>query len=242
MTWETFQNAPIVEAVLDLRVRLPEDARVEALSGILSSHDGYPRSEPLSWSKVGVQFARGLVSTNHEQHVTGTRYLSEDKSRVVQARLDGFTVNHLKPYETWDALLGEAQLWWPRYVEVAHPLEITRVALRYINRILIPKNAKPSDYFHLEPRLGRDLPQVLSRFNMQLGFEDPQRRGTVLINYAMQPAEGDEVPVVLDIDVFRPTRCATGSEEPWRALHEMRDLKNEIFFAAITEKAKENFR
>src|SRR5688572_7715458 len=126
MMWETFPNAPIVEAVLDLRVRLPEGARVEALSGILSPSDGYPRSERLSWSKVGVRLAPGSVSTDHEQHVAGARYLSEDKSRVVQARLDGFTVNHLKPYQTWAALLGEARAWWPRYVEAACPLEITR--------------------------------------------------------------------------------------------------------------------
>lgn len=242
MTWETFPNAPIVEAVLDIRASLPADASLEQVKDMLQAHDGYPHQEDLKTVTSKFEVSPAGVAMNHAQSIVGRMYLSQDRSRIVQARLNGFTVNHLKPYATWRSLVEEARLRWPAYVKAAGPLEVTRLALRYVNHVLLPSEAKVEDYFNVRVSLGQEFPNLVARLNAQVGFHDPASDATVLINYGVQPGSEGEFPVVLDIDVFKETRIEPASDEIWSGLEQLREVKNRVFFAATTEKAKGSFR
>jgi uncharacterized protein (TIGR04255 family) len=48
--------------------------------------------------------------------------------------------------------------------------------------------------------------------------------------------------VFLDIDTFTVSRLDPNSDQIWQVLDQLRDLKNQVFFNAITEKTKEAFR
>jgi len=64
------------------------------------------------------------------------------------------TYSHLPPYSNWNAFRDEVRPLWERYVEFVKPEAVTRIALRYINRIYIPQTVyELSDYFRLYPQI-----------------------------------------------------------------------------------------
>jgi uncharacterized protein (TIGR04255 family) len=244
--WETFPNAPIVEAVVDLRATLPSGVTADTLAAI---HDriraDFPHRESQFEIAAQVVFSGGSPAASGQQRPHGFRFLTEDRKWIFQARLDGFTVSHLTPYTNWENLRNRATNLWAEYLAVATPLSVERIGLRYINRIFIPLGAPLSEYFTMEPHLGPGLPQNLLGFGVQVALEDSEVPAIVLLQQrrdADLPTRPTEAPVVLDIDVFREWRLDPRSDEVWNLLDALRDLKNKMFFNATTEKAKEMFR
>ena len=48
-----------------------------------------------------------------------------------------------------------------------------------------------------------------------------------------------EIPLIFDIDVLKDTDYSKSADQIWSDLEILRNLKNDIFFKSITEKAKE---
>lgn len=244
--WETFPRAPIVEAVVDLRAALPSSVTIETLAALHDRIRGdFPHRETQVELAATVVFDGGVPAASGQQRPHGFRFITEDRKWIFQARLDGFTVNHLAPYTNWQALKIRAAGLWEHYLAVANPLAVERVGLRYINRIFIPLGSSLSDYFELEPRLGTGLPQNLPWFGMQVAIEDADVPAVVLLQQrrdADSPGHPGQAPIVLDIDVFREWRIDPRSLEVWSLLDALRNLKNKMFFNATTEKTKDMFR
>jgi len=244
--WETFPKAPIVEAVVDLRATLPSSVTADALAAIHDRIRGdFPHKESQFEIAAQVAFGGDQPAASSQQKPHGFRFLTEDRKWIFQARLDGFTLSHLEPYTNWENLETRAAKLWADYLAVATPLSVDRIGLRYINRIFIPRDAALSDYFTIEPRLGAGLPQKFREFGVQVALEDTEVPALVLLQQRRDsdwPTRPTETPIVLDIDVFREWRLDPRSDEVWKLLGALRDLKNMMFFNATTEKAKETFR
>jgi uncharacterized protein (TIGR04255 family) len=137
-----YRNAPITEAVIDLRVEVPADLGLKNLRDVLAEDaemERYPSKEALLLE--GVQFARsgdGASTTSTLRQEIGVRFHSTDGKYVFQARRDGFTLSRLSPYENWASFRTEARRLWNLYRATARPTRVLRAALRYINRINIP--------------------------------------------------------------------------------------------------------
>jgi uncharacterized protein (TIGR04255 family) len=61
------------------------------------------------------------------------------------------------------------------------------------------------------------------------------------IQAIIQPHKPGFVSIVLDIDVFREYQSPANEDETWSTLDRIRDIKNEIFEACITDKTRELF-
>jgi uncharacterized protein (TIGR04255 family) len=186
--------------------------------------------------------AQGLEVDPKSGETIGFLFASDDNRQVVQARLDGFAFSRLKPYVSWESLRDEARTLWERYRELANPEAITRVALRYINRIELPLPFSDfKDYILTFPDIAPGLPQGLSYFLTRLVMPRADIEATAIINETMeQPTE--RVPLIFDIDVFRIGAFDVGGDEYWRYFEQLRNFKNEIFFRSMTDKAKELFQ
>src|SRR5436190_21056320 len=68
----------------------------------------------------------------------GLLFYSEDEKAVVQFRLDGFTFNKLQPYSSWEEIFPETWRLWALYQSAIGNVQITRLAVRYINRLALP--------------------------------------------------------------------------------------------------------
>ncbi len=231
---------PITEAVINLRVSLPSDATLARLEPIHQAvRDRYPEREPLFTvpAEVAAQGTPQLAEGG--PYHDGWLYRSADGRQVIQARLGGFSFSRLSPYESWRAFRDEARALWEVYLVVAKPLHVTRVALRFINRIAVPLPIFDlRDYFRMCPEIPEGLPRDLSGLFMRIVVHDPNTQAVAIITQATEPMaeSGQVIPFVFDIDVFHEETSLPEGEQPWVTLEKLRYLKNELFFKSVTEK------
>ena len=140
--WPKFPNAPITEALLDIKVTGPTDTPLDRLAAFQDDiRDEYParRTRVAGQATMAFDEERGLqLGEGSTVAADGYLFSSKDNSTMVQARRDGYTFNWLKRYVTWEVFRDQARDLWDHYLEVAKPEHVTRIALRYINRINIP--------------------------------------------------------------------------------------------------------
>ncbi len=245
---ETFRHAPITEALLDVRVALPSGTDLTALDAFTAAvSDRFPEKQTRHFYKGGLEVKAEGPPQYIEPTVESVGYLyrSENNDKVVQGRLDGFSFSKLRPYTNWEMFRDEAHELWNLYRELLKPVKITRVALRYINRIEIPLPVRDfRDYVLTSPEIAPDIPQAVINFFFRVFIPDPDINAVAIITSTIERTEEDSeiLPYIFDIDAFRQVDLEPQSHELWEIFETLRDYKNRIFFNSITERAKELFR
>jgi hypothetical protein len=149
MEYPRLPNAPITEALIDLRIDPPFESP-DVLAPVRERlKDEFPETRNI----IQVQ---GTLSVSSDQSASvppssvqrrdyGYAMWTADQRRVVQVRTDGFSFSHLKPYGDWAALRADARKAWERFATQA---SVVRCAVRYVNRIeLALPFAKFEDFF-----------------------------------------------------------------------------------------------
>ncbi|OGW55914.1 MAG: hypothetical protein A2Y81_08020 [Nitrospirae bacterium RBG_13_43_8] len=241
------KNAPITEALIDIRIKIRDGFdvhKLELLHGVTAAQ--YPDKKKRHKWEGRFEFKKGEapISAGTET-IDGYIFTSANGKQLFQARIDGFTFNRLKPYETWEAFRDEALRLWGLY-EGLLSSDITRVALRYINKFDIPLFPEPlrdfNEYLTAAPIVPEGLPQGVSSFLTRVVINEPTIEAIAVITQAFeQLVDSRYLPIILDIDVFKQ-RDRISEEEAWQTLEALHDFKNKIFFESITEKAKELFK
>ena len=249
--YPVWKNPPILEAVLDIRVTLPDTVDLAQLAtfqqGVL---DRFPTQEPQTTVQFGFEAQAGQAPSVQASvgDTVGYRLASADGQRVIQVQHSGFTYSRVGNYETWDNFAQEARELWQHYLEVASPETVIRLGLRYINQIFLPTNEEgPVDlkeYILTAPEIAPGVPQILQGFFMRLVISSDDQTSSANIIQVLEPyAVGeDAAPLILDIDVFKPQQFEPWSAAIWDAFASLREFKNQIFYNSITEKTKGIFR
>lgn len=243
-TQRHYANAPITEALIDLRVELPTHITIADLEKLqVGEEESYPTKQDLNLvtgrMKVGPQ-----VSASATTKPVGYLFKSGDERQIFQGRFDGFTMSRLAPYGCWDTFRDEARRLWNVYRAAVTPQRVVRVAVRYTNRIDIPLPLRDfKDYLRTVPEVSPDLPQGLAGYFMRLDIPLEDIKSRCLLNEAIiEPAAPNVVSVVVDIDVFRTEDLPTQDDAIWRFIEELRVKKNSVFEACITDQARELFQ
>jgi uncharacterized protein (TIGR04255 family) len=243
-------RAPIVEALIDFRVKPKEGLQVDDLLAIYEKvKDRYPIRKSIRRFKaeISVKYQEDgtpvgdLPPAATLESAIGHRFESKDGRYVLQAQLHGFTLSRLKPYETWEALIGETRSLWELYLAIAAPISITRIATRYINRIEIPLPITEfEEYLTVPPDVPEGVPELVSEFLSRIVSYDPRLGASMIITQACEGygASSAVIPLLLDIDVFKQANFDVNSEDYWNLITQFRSLKNKAFFGSITEKTK----
>lgn len=230
-------NAPITEAILDIRVKLPADFEVGKLKSAQNLISGdYPKVTERRRFESQVRFSVGGPPKQEalDKGPDGYLFTSTDGKQIAQLRLDGFTFNRLKPYETWESMRDEAYRLWQHYVDIASPELITRVALRYINHLRIPLPiGNFADYLVAPPTVPGQLPHFVTSFLTRVVIVDSRIGAAANISQALESRS--EGTMILDIDVYKQAEFSIEGKEAWEFLEELRHFKNRIFFESVTE-------
>jgi uncharacterized protein (TIGR04255 family) len=248
-----YSKAPITEAVIDLRITSSPGFSVEDLAPLREVvAERYPNqeSEHVFFEQISL-VETDLLRTGGGHQLNGFRFASQDKRETFYARLDGFAFSIKAPYDRWESFRDEARGLWDLYCSVAGIESVTRVAIRYINRIDVPGAAsiKLEDYLRTYPEVSADWPEegLMSNFFMQMQLWQEDLGCWLVVNEApdMPPAEG-VMSIRLDFDLFReqfedPWRT-DDDEAVWEFLERLHDRKNEIFEATITETTRRLIR
>jgi len=238
-----YKRAPINEAIIDIRVELDDRMSLAALAEVRAGQEAaYPRVGRRGYVHWKVSAAPEVEPTSNDPQ-TGYVFSSEDERQIFQARLDGFSFSRLAPYDRWERFRDEARRLWTRYRVVAAPRAITRVAVRYINRLDLPLPIKDlKDFLRTVPEVSPDLPQALSACFMQLQIPQDDIKGMLILNEAIIPPPRPEVvSVLLDIDLFRDVDVPGDEEALWALFEELHVRKNDVFEASITDRTRELF-
>lgn len=248
MKREIFPNAPITEALLDIRVELPPTITLKQLENFHEKiRDEYPyRKERKTWQGGFEVNETGVAKVQTPTGgVDGYLFKSVNEKKIVQARLDGFTFNILKPYSYWEDFLDEAKRLWRHYVELTETSKVTQLGLRYINRIEIPLPVNDlKEYILTVPELSPEINYPLSGFFMRLVVNDPDSNAMALLTETVDQTNHDQgvLPIIFDIDVTTKDLTLDPTVNFWDDIEQMRRFKNNLFFNSLTEKGKELFR
>jgi uncharacterized protein (TIGR04255 family) len=229
-------RAPITEAVLDVKVHREPPVDCDACSAFTDRvANEFPISRPIRYLQAAfeVNEREASVRTAEPTNV-GHVCWNDARTRAVQARVDGFSVHHLKPYEDWDTLLGHAQKWWPVYVDAASPARVLRCALRFINQLELAVGEDLSRTLRTRPEISANLPQTVDEYFQRLviPFPDGVRAGISQIVPALAPGDPKRL-LILDIDVSIDIDMPAMSDEFWPNFERLRRIKNQCFFESL---------
>ncbi len=237
-------RAPITEAIIDYRVKARPEFRAEDFGAVRDHITArFPKVEERRGRtvsfKVGVP---GSVQTQ-DLGLQGLFFKTADDKEIAQFRVDGLTLNRLKPYTSWSDLYPRARDLWSLYASVAQPLAITRLAVRYINHVPLPSSVSDFDeYLRAAPPIPPELPQTLSAFLSRVTVHEPEFGLAAHVSQALEiGADGRQATVIVDIDAFRASDLepqAASIDETFDRLH---GFKNHIFFNLLTETALRSF-
>jgi uncharacterized protein (TIGR04255 family) len=243
---QTYSNAPITEAIIDLRVVQRDGLTLAELERCQAGEEkAYPNKWLLNMFEGRIQFggAEEPSSYKESKEQTGFGFKSADGKHVVEVHRDGFVFHRLAPYAGWEQFRKEARRLWNVYQHCVRPGAVVRVALRYINRIDLPMGAELKDYLRTSPEVSPDLPQRLDGFFMQVNIPNYDIKSNLLLReMAVPSANPDRSSVILDIDLFRTEEIPVEDGAMWEVVESLRVRKNEIFEACITKQTREVIR
>ncbi|MCZ7664812.1 MAG: TIGR04255 family protein [Thermoleophilia bacterium] len=235
-----YTKAPITEAIIDIRAVLPEGIDLGDIDRLgREMLPDYPERQDRFLFEATVR-GGAEVGAQAKQTRIGFLYRSFTDPSVVQYRLDGFTVSRLTPYADWHSFREEARRLWGFYESALRPQLVTRLAVRYINRLDVPAfHFELAEYLGAFPQLPDGIPHPISGFVMQLEIPQADIGATLLLNIATAESRSPEVTsILLDIDVFREMEIRGDFGGLWENLNQLRERKNTIFEACITDKTR----
>jgi uncharacterized protein (TIGR04255 family) len=237
-----YRHAPITEALIDIQVTLPDANNIEILKTLRGDQESsYPEVQQQYIGKLEIQPGLKFDSVSEHQQL-GFTFVSTEKQKLIQARLNGFTFNWLAPYSTWEEFRDEARFWWDRYRQAVQPISINRLAVRYINRMKIPYvAAELSSYISTYPSVSDALPEnSLNGYFMRLSLPQPDMQATLVLSQVLEAVEsGQGVAVILDIDLFKDQDLPNEEAAIWDYFELLRARKNLVFESSITDSMRE---
>lgn len=235
-----YAHAPLTEAIIDIRVELPSEIGLSKLADAIHDRaEDYPKREEL-FIVQGQMSVGPEIGASARQTSNGYRFISKDGRQICQARLDGFAFSRLAPYEAWPPFRDEARRLWDAYRSIASPKNVTRIGMRYINRLDLPiPIADFKDYLRTVPEISSGMSQGLSGYFMQLQLPQVDLNAMLVLNQALIPPPAPKlVSVLLDIDLYCDGDLPSDEQGLWERFEAFRNRKNKVFEASITDRVR----
>lgn len=240
------KRAPITEALIDFGVQLDEGFSVQSLAeAARRTEKEYPTRAAIRTVLAKLELGDAVAKPDFKHGELGILVKSPDERTQVQFRVNGFTLNRLEPYTSWEEIYPETIRLWRLYVEIAKPVSVVRLAARYINRLRLPLPvADLREYLTEPPRIPESLPQALRGYLTRLVIHDSslEHSATVTQSFERNLLDPEHATILLDIDAFKDVVLTPMDQDHIdRVLGDLHRFKNNIFFGSITQRASELF-
>jgi uncharacterized protein (TIGR04255 family) len=240
------QNAPITEALIDFQVKARTAFRPEQFADLrMRLTERFPHVDEQRGLQAtfGVIRGQGQPTVVQDLGLQGYLFKTLDQKTIAQFRVDGFTLNRLRPYTSWDELFPQAMDLWRLYCSISIPDAVTRLAVRYINRIMLPPGAGTFEtYLRTAPVIPPELPQYLSSFLTRVTIHDPTTDIAAHVAQALETSTpGRQLSVILDIDAFKQREFSIDDPTIEQTFDQLRLFKNLIFFNSLTDETLRQF-
>src|SRR5471030_1465916 len=136
-------KAPVTEAVIDFQCRTTAKMTSELVKQLHQETKYRGRHEEMRNVQVSVAAVVGKIPTTRmdDLGLLGGRFFSDENKFVVQMRSNGMTFSRLPPYTEWDSVFAEVSRLWEIQRAFLNVEEVSRIAVRFINRLVYPQAA-----------------------------------------------------------------------------------------------------
>lgn len=234
-------RAPIKEALLDIRIE-PEIPFEKLHIFDEAAMAEYPNKKDRNVTET--KFSLGGGDTKSVHRKIGYIYTNSEKTRSVQARCNGFTMNIISSYKDWKDLRDEAEEYWNKYVQMFSPPSVIRCALRYINRIEVPVGEDLSNIIHTRVEINDALPSNIDEYFLRVVLPFEENRKAIIIQ-SVEPPSGESSNtrgMILDIEAFTLRKYVANTDEIWTEMSALRRIKNQCFFKTLDDTVLERYK
>ena len=238
-----YKRPPITEAVIEVQFAssVEKESLEKLQKRLLEDYPVPPLTEFL------VEFEVSDTVSKAKQVFAGYRLTSGDSADVVVIGPGRIGHSRLPPYQGWESFVERARRNWDIWKRIVGWQPIKRIGVRYVNRIDIP-NVEESlinleEYLTVAPQLpqGAGLPPM-NHFAVNVQVPLGIGNFKVILNVGSMPSPlVKTTSFLLDVDVSLDSELPTADEPIWAVIGEMREYKNRIFEASITDKTRALF-
>jgi uncharacterized protein (TIGR04255 family) len=186
-----YKKPPVVEALCELffEPRDWDDTVPGAFYGRMQ--DEFTIKEQLSGSETEINMGPGQATTVGVRPLPPRmRFFTPTRDRLIQLGPNLLVVNKLQPYTSFEDWVGTLEQALTHYQEVVPGAAVTRVGVRYLNRIAVPGDrVELQNYFRVIPVLPESLGKDHGAFLLRLELLVPEKDHSLLLSFATSPQE-----------------------------------------------------
>jgi uncharacterized protein (TIGR04255 family) len=245
MAEQPYNRPPITEAVIAIGFGAAMDSRDldRVDSSLAKLYPQHQDARNLNLELVMPPRPDFAPGTNIRDEI-GHRRSSDDQTEIVIVWPSTFVFSQLAPYPGWDQFFARFARDWLLFKTVVGYRRISRVGVRYINRIDIPITGNLTlyeEFLNIYPRLPEELGPVFA-YGIQSQLPFPEIDGRITINSASIPSPLlDHASFLFDQDIYKDTNVPQNDDEIYDLLNQIHVKKNAVFEACITDRARELF-
>ncbi len=247
-----YKNPPIEEALCEFRFKPGQDwdftipGKLQTEFG--DEYTGKPRDQRVVEVELKAQGGRP-PNLQYNEALASVQLVTKAGKRMVGVGPDVLSVHMLRPYQDPDK--AEESGWaefHPRietalnaYWKVAAPDGVTRIGIRYINKIVIPqKTVEVSSYLTCALPEVSGLPDSRKNFmsRVEYAYSDDVR---LVVSQGSIEAPSDHVGFLLDLDVIWEGATPLARDKALAKASDLRTRERAAFETVITDKTRELF-
>jgi len=240
-----YSKPPVVEAVCEFRFIGPAEPWDWTIPGLLYERVKETFPVKMEVRSVEVTVSQGAGQAVQQNVQTKMQFQSKSKTEILQVGRDLFSVNQLRPYPKWSTFKTLISDQLKLYRRVANPLRLSRIGLRYVNRIEIPRQTiELEDFFRIQTQVPQPIPQTFQAFVSQIEIPYEKQKISLRLAFGNAPPEDqDHLAFLLDLDMFSVENQTPHLDQVPSWLEKAHDQLEAAFEAAFTEKThKEIFQ
>ena len=249
-----YKTPPIEEAICEFRF-LPGGREWDlTIPGKLQTalgdqYTGKPRTQKVV--EIGLETQEGKPpNLKYGEGLARVQLLTTNGKRMVGVGADVMSVHILRPYQNaptpqesgWQEFQPRISAALDAYWQVAEPVGVSRVGIRYVNRIVIPQDTiNIDDYLKCALPLVTGLPERLTNFVSRVAYAYADGVQLILSQGSIKGTPGS-MSFLLDLDVIWEGTGSTASRaKALDVVDDLRKREREAFEAVITDKTRDLF-
>ncbi len=247
-TRRTYKNAPIEEAIVEFRFKPDPDwdltiyGKLAEQPEIKNAYRGKPRQQKTMEAalRTGPEQAPSFAVREGPGRF---QLVNDDATQLLSLAPDTLSISLLRPYSSWHNFRSRVEAALKAYQEVAKPKAVTRMGVRYINKIVLPlkdEAIKLDSYFICGPPAAPGLPRKLGGF-MSRGEYIHDDGVKLFLTQASVEAPENFFAVLLDLDVIWEGSEASDLASAMSIIDDLHDREGQAFEATITDETRAVF-
>lgn len=250
---KAYNKPPVTEAVIGINIDPPFGPK-EMSKLVDKLKSDYPNFENIPNYDVKVNITGNENDARADTKLIKLgetyRFSRENMTQIVVITSNSIAVSQLAPYKNWEDLFNRFVAIWNIKTRLMGHKTVSRVGVRYVNRIDIPTNnnefINENDYLNIYPFLPKNFKAIIE-YAIQVTV--PYDPFEVKLNSAVIPSPLiGHISFLIDIDLYRDPKSLYRSyplpqrdEDLFKFVNDMRRYKNEIFESLINNQTRSLF-